>query len=180
VNIAIFGGSFDPPHIGHETIINRSLEVLDIDKLFVIPAFLNPFKQKYHFSPKDRFNLLKQLFKNKQVEVLDYEIKQNNPTPTINTVKHIISTINPNNIYLIIGADNLSSIHLWQDFEQLKDLVSFIVISRDQKSLKNDIIQFKIINIDIKISSTELRQSRNLNFIPKKIQKKVQELWKID
>jgi nicotinate-nucleotide adenylyltransferase len=180
VNIAIFGGSFDPPHIGHEAIVNRSLEVLDIDKLFVIPAFLPPFKQKYHFSPKDRFNLSKQLFKNKQVEVLDYEIKQNNPTPTINTVKHIISTINPNNIYLIIGADNLSSIHLWQDFEQLKDLVSFIVISRDQKSLKNDIIQFKIINIDIKISSTELRQSRNLNFIPKKIQKKVQELWKID
>ncbi len=180
MNIAIFGGSFDPPHIGHEAIVNKSLEILDIDKLFIIPTFLNPFKEKYHFLPKDRYNLLKQLFNNKKIKILDYEIKQNNPISTINTIKHIILTINPKKIYLIIGADNLSTLHIWQDFEQLKDLVSFIVISRDRKCLKNDIIQFKTINLDIKVSSTQVRLSRDLDFIPKKIQKKVQKLWKID
>ena len=65
-------------------------------------------------------------------------------------------------------------------FKQLKDLVTFVIISRDDKKLNNDIIQFIKINLDIKISSTQLREDKNLKFIPIKIQKKVQKLWKID
>ena len=42
--VAIFGGSFDPPHKGHQRIVEKATEVLDIDKLIVVPAYLNPFK----------------------------------------------------------------------------------------------------------------------------------------
>ncbi|HHE07967.1 MAG TPA: ribosome silencing factor RsfS, partial [Chlorobaculum parvum] len=46
MKVAIFGGSFDPPHMGHQGIVQRAVEVLDIDKLIVLPAFLNPFKRR--------------------------------------------------------------------------------------------------------------------------------------
>jgi nicotinate-nucleotide adenylyltransferase len=178
MNIAVFGGSFDPPHIGHEKIVNKCLDTLDIDKLLIVPTFLNPFKTKSYFSAKERFDLLEDIFFDDRIVVYDFEIKQNKPTPTIDTIKYITKTINPDKIYLIIGADNLSTIDLWKDFSLLKDLVSFVVISRDDIRLKDDIIQFKNIHMDINISSTALRKSLDLKYIPTKIQQKVKKLWK--
>ncbi len=180
MNIAIFGGSFDPPHIGHEEVVTKVLETLDIDKLLVVPTFLNPFKNTSHFTAQQRFNLLDKLFNDKKVEVLDFEINQNNPTPTITTVKHIKETINPHKIYLIIGADNLEKLHLWQDFEELKTLVTFVVMSRDEKKLKDDIIQFIYIHMDVKVNSTHIRDNLELKYIPQKIQQEVKKLWKIE
>lgn len=178
MNIAIFGGSFDPVHIGHETIAYQTLEVLDIDKLFIVPTFLNPFKQKSHFSAIERFNLLKECFIDEKIEISDFEIKQSMPVHTIKTIKHLKSKINPNKIYLIIGADNLEKLHLWQGFDELQDLVSFVVISRDENVLKNDIIQFKNIDLKLNISSTAIRENLDLRYIPKIIQQKVKKLWK--
>jgi len=181
VNIAIFGGSFDPPHIAHENIVNEVIENINADKLFVVPTYLSPFKDKYHLEPKERFELLTTLFEeDKKVEVIDFEIKQNRAVPTIETVKYLNETYNPKNIYLVIGADNLQTLHLWNDFEQLQELVKFIVISREGYEVKNDIIHFKAINMDIDISSTFLRDNFDLKYIPKKIQQKVKNIWKKD
>jgi nicotinate-nucleotide adenylyltransferase len=179
MNIAMFGGSFDPPHIAHENIVNEVIENINVDKLFVVPTYLSPFKDKYHLEPKERFSLLKTLFeKNKKVEVIDFEIKQNRAVPTIETVEYLNKKYNPKNIYLIIGADNLKSIHLWNNFEQLQGLVKFIVISREGYEVKNDIIRFNTIKMDIDISSTLLRDNFDLKYIPKKIQQKVKNIWK--
>ena len=178
MNIAIFGGSFDPVHIGHEAIVHKALEVLDIDKLFIVPTFLNPFKKKSHFSATQRFDLLKECFVNDKIEISDFEINKSRPIHTIETVKHLKSKINPNKIYLIIGADNLEKLHLWKNFDKLKNLVSFVVISRDGNRLKNDIIQFKYIDLKLNISSTTIRENLDLKYIPKIIQQKVKKLWK--
>ena len=180
MDIAVFGGSFDPPHIGHEEIVSRVLNTLDIDKLLIVPTFLNPFKSKSHFTPQQRYNLLTKLFDNEKVEISDFEIVQNNPTPTINTIKYIKKTSNPKNIYLIIGADNLEKLHLWQDFEELKTLVTFVVMSRDEKKLKDDIIQSINIHMDVKVNSTYIRDNLELKYIPQKIQQEVKKLWKIE
>ncbi len=179
MNIALFGGSFDPPHIGHEQIVYSVLEKINLDKLIVVPTFLNPFKIKSHFSPNDRLLLIKDLFKDeKKVEVSDFEILQNKATPSIQTVDYLKKKYSPENIYLIIGADNIKSLHLWKDFDKLKQLVTFIIISRDGYEEKNDIIQFINIKLDINISSTTLRDNLDLKYIPKKIEQKVKELWK--
>lgn len=55
MNIALFGGSFDPPHKGHEAIIKEALKKLDIDKLIIMPTFINPFKQNFSADEKQRF-----------------------------------------------------------------------------------------------------------------------------
>ncbi len=174
-NIAIFGGSFDPPHIGHETIALKVLEKLDIDKLFVVPTFLNPFKSNFHLTPQVRLELLKKLFlNNNKIDILDYEIKQKKKTPTIQTIKFLKKLYkNIKNIYLIIGSDNLKDLSKWDNFELLKSKVKFVVITRDGFEVKNDIIQFQTINFDINISSSSLRKDLNLDYIPKQIQYEV-------
>jgi len=178
MNIAIFGGSFDPPHIGHEKIAYQVLDIVDIDKLIVVPTYLNPFKNKFHLEPFERFELLDNLFNSDKIEISKFEINQNRAVASIETIEHFKRIYKPHNIYLIIGADNLKSIHLWNNFEKLNQLVKFIVISRDGYEVKDDIIQFINIKMDIKISSTTLREKFDLKYIPKKIQQKVKQLWK--
>ena len=62
MKIAIFGGSFDPIHIAHKAIVKRALEELEIDKLIIVPTYLNPFKSNFYLEPKVRFELLKKVF----------------------------------------------------------------------------------------------------------------------
>ncbi len=176
MNIALYGGSFDPIHKGHEAIINELLKLEDIDRLFVVPTYLNPFKSSFHFTPVQRYDLLKDLLKDKEkVEVCDFEILNNKATPTIETVEFLKKKYSPDKIYVVIGADNLEKLHLWKDFERLNTLVEFIVVTRNGYEAKNDIIRFKRIDLDINISSSYLRDELNLDYIPKKIVKKVLE-----
>ncbi|MCK5111493.1 MAG: nicotinate (nicotinamide) nucleotide adenylyltransferase [Arcobacteraceae bacterium] len=178
MNIAIFGGSFDPPHLGHQAIIKEVLKSLKIDKLIIVPAFLNPFKYHSSFDPKVRYELIKELCQDlEQVEVSDYEIKQNKATPTIQTIKYIKNKYkNCKNIYLIIGADNLKKLHLWEEYNELKQLVKFVVASRD--NIKTD--EFITLKVDFNISSTKIRENLDITLIPNKIKEKVKKLWKIE
>jgi nicotinate-nucleotide adenylyltransferase len=180
MDIAVFGGSFDPPHIGHENIVELALMELPIDKLFVVPTFLNPFKSHFHLEPSDRFELLQELFsENKNVEVCNFEIVQKKKTPTFETVSFLKESYDIGKIYLIIGADNLKNIHLWYNFLELKELVSFVVVTRDGIVLENDcLLDLKYLHLDAKVSSTNLRENMNLDLIPTKLREKVRELWK--
>ena len=178
MDIAVFGGSFDPPHIGHEKIVYEVLHHLNIDKLIIVPTFLNPFKSHFHFSPKIRYELLNQLFAdNKKIEISDFEINKNSSSKTIDTINHLKNIYKPNKLYLIIGADNVKMLHLWDSFEELKDLVIFVIISREGYEVKNDIIRFINVEVNINTSSTDLRENLDLRYVPNKIKQKVKQLW---
>jgi len=181
MDIAIYGGSFDPPHIAHEKIANLVLENLEITKLFIVPTYLNPFKDKSFLDASTRLDLVKELFSvNEKIDILDYEVKQKEKVPTYKTIKYLQSIYKIDKIYLIIGADNLKNIHLWYNADKLKDLVEFVVISRDDYPLKHSYTNMKTISLNIDISSSKLREKMELKYIPKKIQNKVKELWKIE
>lgn len=178
MQLAVFGGSFDPIHIAHEAIVNKALETLEIDKIIVVPTYLNPFKSSFHLEPKTRFNLLKKVFENNsQVNICDYEINQNRPVYSIETIKYLKNLYNPSKIYIIIGADNVESLDKWSNIEELKDLAQFVVAKRagfESDKLKD----FKTLDLDIDISSTKLREEIDLSYIPKQIKEDLQNLNK--
>lgn len=178
MRIAIFGGSFDPPHIGHQTIVKKALKKLDIDLLIVVPAYLNPLKVKSFLDAKTRFDLLKRLFSKKEkVKVSSYEIDKKRAVYSIETIKYILEKYNPEELYLIIGADNYKSFHLWDSYKEIEKLVTLVVITRDGiKVTKKESI--KRLKVDMKISSTTLRNTFDLEFIPKKIRKEIKKIWK--
>jgi nicotinate-nucleotide adenylyltransferase len=173
MKVAIFGGSFDPVHLGHVEIVKKALENLDIDRLIIMPNFLNPLKHGFSAPPELRLKWLKKVFKNfDKVEVSDWEIKQNRPVYSIETVKKF----KPD--YFIIGSDNLKTLDKWKDIDKLLNLTKFVVATRgsiDKNLLKKYNID-KIIEIDIPVSSTEIRNC-NFKFLPKEIEKEIKEYY---
>ncbi len=175
INIAVFGGSFDPPHIGHEEIIKVALQQLDIDLLFIVPTFLNPFK-KTSFAPTEkRYQWVKKLTLNyPKTKVLKYEIDENKPVPTIETIKHLKENYDLDKIYLIIGADNLPTLHKWKAFEELQKLVHFVIASRDDENIPKSLQK---LDIHVNISSTKLREKIKKEYLPKSIADDVIEYY---
>jgi nicotinate-nucleotide adenylyltransferase len=175
MNIAIFGGSFDPPHLGHEAVVNEALKSLHVDKLFIIPTYLNPFKKEF-FAPSElRLKWLQKLFTCKDVEILDFEVKEKKAVPTIETIEYLQNIYNLEKIYLIIGADNLTSLEHWHRYDELKNIVEFVVAARDETILPKEL---KKLSINAKISSSKLRSHMNISFIPHKIADEVIEFYK--
>ncbi|ABB45029.1 probable nicotinate-nucleotide adenylyltransferase [Sulfurimonas denitrificans DSM 1251] len=172
--IALFGGSFDPPHIGHEAIIEALKKFKDIDKIIIMPTFLNPFKSNFYAPSSLRVKWLREIFKEeKRVEVSDYEVLQNRQVPTIETAKHLLESYKK--IYLVIGADNLAKLRDWNSYDELKELVTFVVATRDDIEIPDEFI---MLSVDEKISSTQLRENIQLSKLPKKCAKEIYDFYK--
>jgi len=154
MNLALFGGSFDPFHKGHMAIIKEALSRLKLDKLIIMPTYLNPFKSSSYFTPSQRYKELKKLVLDERVVISDYEITKGRATTTIESVEHLIALYNLSKIYLIIGADNLELLHTWERYNDLKTFVEFVIASRDNIKIPQ---QYKILNINEDISSSQIK-----------------------
>ena len=91
MKIALFGGSFDPPHAGHAAAVKAILSALKPDLLVIMPSFLNPFKKSFSAPPQLRLRWCRALWSDAPgVEVSDYEISQNRSVSTIQSVKFLL------------------------------------------------------------------------------------------
>lgn len=176
MNIAIYGGSFDPPHLGHETIVNEALKNLDIDSLFIIPAWQNPFKENFFAPPKLRLKWIKTIWNDKKkVKICEFELKNYRPTSTYETVCYMYEKYDIKKCYLIIGADNLKDLEKWANYELLKQKVEFVVATRNSLHVSKNL---KKLQINVNISSSNLRHALQKKFISTKIFKSVSEFYK--
>jgi nicotinate-nucleotide adenylyltransferase len=172
--IALFGGSFDPPHVGHEAVIN-ALEKLDyIDKIIVMPTFLNPFKSKSHAPSVLRLEWLKCIFANhKNVLIDSYEVREKKKVPTIESVTYLLEKYQK--VFVVIGADNLATLKRWHRYDELKDKVSFIVAWREKTEIPQEFIQIKV---DVDISSSTLRKVMDETKLTTKCAQEIAQFYK--
>ena len=174
MKLAIFGGSFDPPHIGHKNIITSALNHLDIDKLVIMPTFLNPFKSEVFAPATKRLEWLEMMCQDlDKVEVSSFEINQNEPSFTINTIKHFEKSAEK--VYFIIGADNLYYLEKWHKFDEIDKKVQWVVATRDNIEIPSQYIK---LFVDVTISSSELRSELIEKYIDKNIANSVQAYYK--
>lgn len=160
--IALFGGSFDPPHVGHLAIVDEALRQLDIDELVIVPAYLNPFKSQAHAPASLRLKWLHAIFKDDpRVTVSDFEVAKNRPVPSIETVRHFRQKAD--HIYLIIGADNLASLTKWHEYEALDAMVTWVVARRDGIDVPE---AYQLLDTDHPVSSTQLRRRIESHVLP--------------
>jgi len=176
--VAIFGGSFDPPHKGHQHIVQNAIKNLDIDKLLVVPAYLNPFKNSSLASASKRLEWCRTLFSHfPTVIVEDYEIVQGRSITTSQTVKHFNMTYNVK--YLIIGADNLSTLSQWHAFEILNAQVIWVIVTREGYDLVVDgLREWTLLTVKTAISSSKIREEQDVSYVDTKIKKSVKKTLK--
>jgi nicotinate-nucleotide adenylyltransferase len=131
--IIMFGGTFDPVHLGHTTVASAAADYIEADKIIFIPAKRSPLKEALpRASDIDRLNMLSLAIKNrKYFEVSDYELSKPAPSYTLDTVKHFKSIYgNEFSFYWLVGADSINDLIYWYGITELIDLCNLSMMYR--------------------------------------------------
>ncbi len=149
---------------------------LPIDTLFVIPAYLNPFKNETFAPAHLRLAWVKKaLASYPKVVVLDDEAMAGRSVPTIESVEALQLRYNPpSKPYLIIGADNVARLPQWHRYEALAKRVEFVVGTREGIAIDE---AFRTLGIDVPISSTQVRHHFTPQALPLSIRDEVSDYF---
>ncbi len=143
MKVAVLGGSFNPPHICHVFISCYVLATLDIDQLWFVPCYEHAFGKEL-VSFHHRFTMCcmaVESLREDLVKVLSIEKDRHGTSWTIDTVCHLRASYPDHEFTWVIGSDVLDELDKWKDFEQLQQLISFIVVPRAGFSLNIDRLQ---------------------------------------
>ncbi|MDB6058190.1 MAG: nicotinate (nicotinamide) nucleotide adenylyltransferase [Verrucomicrobiales bacterium] len=132
MNFGLYGGSFDPVHLGHLLVAQAAHEELELDRIFFIPAAHSPFKPQSHASPgADRLRLLRLALQGcTWAEIDDQEIRRGGVSYSIDTVRDYLQRFPKATLFYLIGADNVATLPKWRDANELAKLTEFVVIPR--------------------------------------------------
>ena len=165
--IGVLGGSFDPAHIGHLAISSVAIKKLKLKYIIWAITKKNPFKKISKTNISTRLEYCKKIIgKKKFIKVKFYE-KEIRSNKTVDLIKHITKN-NKNELYFLMGADNLINFHKWYKWKTISQKCNIVVFdrqgfkkkslnSRAYKSLKKKNLRF--IEFDkVNISSSQLRK----------------------
>lgn len=132
MKIGFLGGSFDPVHFGHLLAAQDAFEQFRLDRLIFVPAALAPLKpNEPQTAPADRLGMLKAaLESDKRFEISDVEIRRGGVSYTVDTARHFRAAHPKDELYWIIGGDQLAQLHDWKDVGELARLLEFILLER--------------------------------------------------
>jgi len=133
MRIGIFGGTFNPLHIGHLAVAQAARDSAALDRVVFVPCSEPPHKRLVHLaSARDRLAMLKACIRtNPGFEVSDYEIRKGGKSYTIETVRYFQETLEPNaRLFFIVGGDSAAQLQTWKKIEEITKIVSFIVVNR--------------------------------------------------
>ena len=181
MKIGLLGGSFDPVHFGHLIAAQDAREQMRLDRLLLVPAAQAPLKpNEVQASAADRLAMLQAAIEgDSRLEVTDYEVNRGGLSYTIDTARHFRARFPADELYWIIGGDQLPLLHKWKDIGELVHLVEFIFLERPGHAAKPhvELPGLRLHRCDghlIEISSSELRRrvqaGLSLNyFCPQKV-----------
>lgn len=128
---AVFGGTFNPPHIGHRAMLEGISKLSEISKILIMPAKTPPHKSGDIVSPEHRVNMCRIAFDGvAKAEVSLDELSLEGKNYTLKTLEYLKEkgVLNP---VLVIGADSLVNFHKWYCYEKILTLAELYVYGRD-------------------------------------------------
>ena len=184
--VAIFGGTFNPIHVGHNEIIKHLNSISDIDKIILIPTKIPPHKNTDFLADAEhRYNMCKIIASDySNVEVSDIELYREGKSYTIDTVKALEGEYKNQKLALTVGGDMLVSFDCWKDYKEIIEkcvLITFkragisdIEYSDSIEKLRSSGANILDLNFTITdVSSTKIRSDFSLNLDCNLIDKRV-------
>lgn len=171
--IGIFGGTFNPPHIGHIHGVKQAMEALNLQKVLLVPDYIAPHKEMAPGTPtpEERFEMLKiAAAGDPRLEVCDIEFKRGGVSYTADTVAALKARYPDSQLVLLMGTDMLSCFHQWRNWKSIAETVVLGVMCRGGKG-EEAAIQAAVQELDargvrvelarndaVTISSTQMRR----------------------
>jgi nicotinate-nucleotide adenylyltransferase len=165
VRIGVFGGTFDPPHIGHLLLAGDARDALRLDRLIFVPASAQPLKVETPAiaSPRDRLEMVRlAVADDANYQVDDAEIDRKGLSFTVDTLEHLSARYKGAELFLLLGQDTLESFAKWKSPERIRELATLAVMQRAGGigSLKSGgpkgVVAVSTRRVDV--SSTEIRE----------------------
>lgn len=192
MKIAILGGSFDPPHIGHALAALQIKELLNLDQIWLMPCFIHPFGKKLS-NTNHRLSMAKCL-ENTNIKVSDFEIENKKVSYTIATLDALSKIYKNDTFYWILSSEDLENFQKWKNWQEIIKKHNLIIFPREiQASIKEKIKKclnlesipdnITVISLDklvtTGISSTIIRERVRKNLpitymVPEKIEQFIQ------
>lgn len=169
MKIGLFGGTFDPIHIGHMILMENVINNLDLDKIYVLPNSNPPHKLENKKTALNlRLKMVNETIKdNPKLEINDYDFRDNKIHYTFDTINYFKKTYPNNEFFFIMGEDSFLDIEKWKNYKEIlkENLIIFKRYSNKNFSLISKINQVRkynkniylIDNIALDISSTLIR-----------------------
>ena len=169
--IGIFGGSFDPPHIGHIHAARQAMQTLGLDRLLLIPAHIAPHKKGAAADGTHRLQMLRQAVQDQpNMEVSNLELLRQGPSFTYETVEQVRSMYPDAEIFLLMGSDMFLSFCNWKYPEKILEIATLAVFYRghwdekakvEAKKAEYDAAGYRVVLVEnscVEISSTQVRR----------------------
>lgn len=144
MKIAILGGSFDPPHLGHFSIALQVQELLNMDEVWLMPAYHHPFER--NLSPVTARYTMTSFLQTDKIKVSDFEITQNKTSYTIDTLNRLKKLQPADEFYWITGSDQLEHFQKYKDWQEILFKHNLIIFPREWMLPQlNNIVRKKLI-----------------------------------
>ena len=165
MRIGIFGGTFNPPHVGHLIVADAVREQLGLHTVFFVPSYINPQKQEREVASGDhRLEMLRLAAGgNPGFAVSDAEIRRGGVSFTVDTLGDFHRTYPEADLYFLVGIDNLPAFNTWKDPAGILSLARVAVMTRpgfsaeESPLIKDERVTLCVVP-GIGISSTEIRE----------------------
>jgi len=132
MKLGLYGGSFDPVHLGHLLVAQAAVEELGLDRIYFIPAAQSPFKLDSQLAPAEaRLQLLRLALAGRtDCEVDDQEIRRGGISYSVETLRDYARRFPAAKLFYLIGADNVAKLNKWREPAELAHLAEFVVVPR--------------------------------------------------
>jgi len=129
--LGVFGGTFDPVHLGHTGIAQATFSLLQLDRLHIIPAAQSPFKPQTSANPEQRLQMLRLAMPESAGIFLDLrEYQRNEPSYTVTTLEELKIDYPRHHLVLLLGADAFAGLPRWYRSTKLPELTHLVMMNR--------------------------------------------------
>lgn len=140
MHVGIFGGSFDPPHIGHLLVAQDAADELALDQLLIIPAAQQPLKGVGQTTPHHRLAMVRAAFEGvPRVTVDPIEIERGGLSFMVETVESIRQRAPLATLHLLVGDDVVPTLPRWRDVNRLLSMVQLVVLHRADRGAQSPV-----------------------------------------
>ena len=168
MRLGLFGGTFDPPHVGHLLAAIDAFEALELDRLIWIPAGRQPFKgDDVAAAPSERAAMLDAMLEGDARFAVDrLEIERDGLSFTVETLEEYARRHPDARRFLLIGADLVHQLPQWRHAERLPELAEIVVLERgageEPAPCAFDAVRLPTRRVDVSSSEIRLRTRKGL------------------